>query len=76
VLLVFSVAMYGNFASQPGADPQGSRQPSPFGSAFYGAGSGLIKTGLGAYSEKFFGSNSELQNNVCYIIHRQILFLV
>ncbi|XP_078181210.1 uncharacterized protein LOC144574973 isoform X2 [Carex rostrata] len=55
--------MYGNFTSQQGADLQGSRQPSPFGSAFYGAGSGLIKTGIGAYGEKFFGSNSEFQNN-------------
>ncbi|KAJ1701156.1 hypothetical protein LUZ63_000935 [Rhynchospora breviuscula] len=56
--------MYDNFASGPGADLQGPRQPSPFGSAFYGAGSGFIKSGLGAYGEKYFGSNSEFQNNV------------
>lgn len=72
VVFGFSEAMYGNFTSQQGADLQGSRQRSPFGSAFYGAGSGLIKTGIGAYGEKFFGSNSEFQNNVCYIVHRQI----
>ena len=27
--------------------------PNPFGNAFYGAGSGLIRGGLGAYGENF-----------------------
>uniref|UniRef100_A0A0D3BWX1 Uncharacterized protein n=1 Tax=Brassica oleracea var. oleracea TaxID=109376 RepID=A0A0D3BWX1_BRAOL len=34
-------------------------QPNPFGNAFSGPGSGLIRSGLGAYGEKIFGSSSE-----------------
>jgi hypothetical protein len=53
-----------NVANQRG--PQG--QQSPFGNAFYGAGSEFIKTGLGAYGEKFLGSSSEfMQSNVCLV---------
>lgn len=37
----------------------------PFGNAFYGSGSGLIRGGLGAYGEKILGSGSEyVQSNV------------
>ncbi|KAJ4833738.1 hypothetical protein Tsubulata_046433, partial [Turnera subulata] len=36
-----------------------------FGNAFYGAGSGLIRGGLGAYGEKIIGSGSEyVQSNI------------
>lgn len=42
-------------------------QPNPFESALYGAGPGLIRTGLGAYGEKFLGSSSEfMQSNVSF----------
>lgn len=51
---------------QPGvAGPAATPQPNPFGNAFYGAGSGLIRGGLGAYGEKILGSSSEyVQSNV------------
>lgn len=40
-------------------------QSNPFESALYGAGPGLIRSGLGAYGEKFLGSSSEfMQSNV------------
>ena len=42
-------------------------QPNPFGNPFSGPGSGLIRSGLGAYGEKIFGSSSEyVQSNVSY----------
>ncbi|GAB4836300.1 hypothetical protein Ancab_001215 [Ancistrocladus abbreviatus] len=60
--------MYNNMGTQPGANvPQQpfNSQPSPFGNAFYGAGSGLIRSGLGAYGEKIIGSSSEyVQSNI------------
>lgn len=50
----------GGLAGRP-ANPQ----PNHFESALYGAGPGLIRTGLGAYGEKFLGSSSEfMQSNV------------
>jgi len=58
--------MYNNVEAQSAASkPLPSSQPNPFGNAFYGAGSGLIRGGLGAYGEKIFGSSSEyVQSNV------------
>lgn len=58
--------MYNNVEAQSVAPkPPSSSQPNPFGNAFYGAGSGLIRGGLGAYGEKIFGSSSEyVQSNV------------
>lgn len=58
--------MYNNVGPQPGVPrPPINTQPSPFGNAFYGAGSGLIRGGLGAYGEKILGSSSEyVQSNV------------
>ncbi|KAE8649124.1 hypothetical protein Csa_014630 [Cucumis sativus] len=58
--------MYNNVEAQPAAPkPPASSQPNPFGNAFYGAGSGLIRGGLGAYGEKIFGSSSEyVQSNI------------
>ncbi|KAH7653901.1 Yif1 family protein [Dioscorea alata] len=39
--------------------------PGPFGNAFYGTGSGIIRGGLGAYGERFLGSSSEfMQSNI------------
>lgn len=58
--------MYNNMGNQPGVPrpPQNTMQ-SPFGDAFYGAGSGLIRGGLGAYGEKILGSSSEyVQSNI------------
>ncbi|KAF5742742.1 protein YIF1B [Tripterygium wilfordii] len=59
-------AMYDSVGDQPGVPrPQTNNQPNPFGNAFYGAGSGLIKGGLGAYGEKILGSSSEyVQSNI------------
>ncbi|CAK7322627.1 unnamed protein product [Dovyalis caffra] len=58
--------MYNNVGPQPGVPrPPINPQPTPFGSTFYGAGSGLIKGGLGAYGEKILGSSSEyVQSNI------------
>ena len=55
-----------NVGAQPGVSrPPTNAQPSPFGNTFYGAGSGLIRGGLGAYGEKILGSSSEyVQSNV------------
>ncbi|GAB4855047.1 hypothetical protein Ancab_023632 [Ancistrocladus abbreviatus] len=54
--------------TQPGPSvPQQpfNSQPSPFGNPFYGTGSGLIRSGLGAYGEKILGSSSEyVQSNI------------
>lgn len=68
--------MYDNIGNQPG----GTRLPSngqqiPFGSAFSGAGSGLIRGGLGAYGEKILGSSSEyVQSNVSCVLGLRALF--
>jgi hypothetical protein len=58
--------MYNNVGGQAGVTiPPTNSQPNPFGNAFYGAGSGLIRGGLGAYGEKILGSSSEyVQSNV------------
>ncbi|KAK3414497.1 hypothetical protein EUGRSUZ_H00367 [Eucalyptus grandis] len=59
--------MYNNPATQPGGVPipPTNPQPTPFGNTFYGAGSGLIRGGLGAYGEKILGSSSEyVQSNI------------
>ena len=58
----------GGLASRPP-----NAQPNPFESAMYGAGPGLIRTGLGAYGEKFLGSSSEfMQSNVCFDLNTSI----
>ena len=67
--------MYNNVGTQPEVlrPPVNAANapPNPCGNAFYGAGSGLIRDGLGAYGEKILGSSSEyVQSNVsgiyCY----------
>lgn len=61
--------MYNNVGTQAGVTiPPTNSQPNPFGNSFYGAGSGLIRGGLGAYGEKILGSSSEyVQSNVSSI---------
>ncbi|CAA6653424.1 unnamed protein product [Spirodela intermedia] len=74
--------MYDNPGTRPGMqgmpplNPQS--QQNPFGNAFYTAGPGLIRTGLGAYGEKFFGSSSEfMQSNISrYFSNPQYYFQV
>lgn len=64
---MFSITdMYNNVGTQAGLPiPPTNSQPNPFGNAFYGASSGLIRGGLGAYGEKILGSSSEyVQSNV------------
>lgn len=57
--------MYDNLGPQPGVPRPPNPQQNPFGNAFYGAGSGLIRGGLGAYGERILGSSSEyVQSNV------------
>uniref|UniRef100_A0A6N2L4Q7 Uncharacterized protein n=1 Tax=Salix viminalis TaxID=40686 RepID=A0A6N2L4Q7_SALVM len=58
--------MYNNVGPQPGVPrPPTNPQPNPFGNSFYGAGSGLITGGLGAYGGKILGSSSEyVQSNI------------
>ncbi|CAL5427451.1 unnamed protein product [Camellia sinensis] len=62
--------MYDNLGAQPGVQrPPPNPQPNPFGDAFVGAGSGLIRGGLGAYGERILGSSSEyVQSNVSDIL--------
>nr|CAD1819874.1 unnamed protein product [Ananas comosus var. bracteatus] len=71
--------MYDNLGNQAGVQrPPTAPQPNPFGNAFYGAGSGFIKTGLGAYGEKWLGSSSEfMQSNIStYFSNPQYYFQV
>lgn len=77
--------MYNNVGVQPGVPgmphqgPQSlNSQPNPFGNAFSGAGSGFIRSGLGAYGEKIFGSSSEyVQSNISrYFADPQYYFQV
>ncbi|CAM8987943.1 unnamed protein product [Rhodiola kirilowii] len=58
--------MYTGMGGQPGMPgPPSNPQPNPFGNAFAGASSGLIRGGLGAYGEKILGSSSEyVQSNI------------
>ncbi|KAM1011812.1 hypothetical protein FF1_046956 [Malus domestica] len=58
--------MYSNVGRQPGAAmPTASPRPNPFENSLYGASSGLIRGGLGAYGEKILGSSSEyVQSNI------------
>ncbi|XP_010538286.1 PREDICTED: protein YIF1B-like [Tarenaya hassleriana] len=58
--------MYNNVGPQPGMPrAPGNPQPSPFGNAFSGPGSGFIRSGLGAYGERILGSSSEyVQSNI------------
>ncbi|KAL9275142.1 Retrovirus-related Pol polyprotein from transposon TNT 1-94-like protein [Drosera capensis] len=64
----YSRNMYNNLGNQPGPGvPQQGYYvpPNPFENGLYGAGSGLIRSGLGAYGEKILGSSSEyVQSNV------------
>lgn len=64
--MCLTAEMYNNVGSQPGVGmPTASPQPNPFGNTLYGASSGLIRGGLGAYGEKILGSSSEyVQSNV------------
>ncbi|XP_031130282.1 protein YIF1B-B-like isoform X2 [Ipomoea triloba] len=57
--------IYENSATHPGnSRPQINPQPNPFGNKLYGASSGLIRSGLGAYGDRIFGSSSEyVQSN-------------
>ncbi|KAL2517826.1 Integral membrane HRF1 family protein [Abeliophyllum distichum] len=58
--------MYDNLGAQPGVRiPSSNTQPNPFGNTFYGASSGFIRGGLGAYGERILGSSSEyVQSNI------------
>lgn len=60
--------MHDNRGPLPGVSgPLLNPPSSPFGNSFYGAGSGLIRGGLGAYGGKLFGSGSDyVQSNVSY----------
>ncbi|PPS04535.1 hypothetical protein GOBAR_AA16126 [Gossypium barbadense] len=69
--------MYNNLGAQPGVPrPPTNPQPNPFGNSFYGAGSGLIRGGLGAYGEKILGSSSEyVQSNRSSIMYLNVAIL-
>ncbi|PKA60989.1 hypothetical protein AXF42_Ash019978 [Apostasia shenzhenica] len=71
--------MYDNMGNQAGVPrPPQNPQANPFGNTFYGAGSGIIRSGLEAYGEKFFGSSSEfMQSNISrYFSNPQYYFQV
>ncbi|CAH1431832.1 unnamed protein product [Lactuca virosa] len=65
-LLFRSLNMYDNLGNPSGVPrPPVSTPQTPFGNPFYGASSGLIRGGLGAYGEKILGSSSEyVQSNI------------
>ena len=66
--------MHDNLGPLPGVPgPPLNPPPNPFGNTFYGAGSGLIQGGLGAYGGKLFGSGSDyVQSNVsCKLLQHQ-----
>ncbi|ONK65286.1 uncharacterized protein A4U43_C07F35570 [Asparagus officinalis] len=68
-----------DLGGHPGSQrPPLNPQANPFGNAFYGAGSGIIRGGLGAYGEKFLGSSSEfMQSNISrYFSNPQYYFQV
>ncbi|KAL6504540.1 hypothetical protein OROGR_026463 [Orobanche gracilis] len=57
--------MYDNLGAQLGGPRLPNAHPNPSGNGFYGASSGFIKGGLGAYGEKILGSSSEyVQSNI------------
>ncbi|XP_057773378.1 uncharacterized protein LOC130992659 [Salvia miltiorrhiza] len=57
--------MYDNVGPQLGVPRPPNAQPNPFENSFYGASSGFIRGGLGAYGEKILGSSSEyVQSNI------------
>eukprot|EP00249_Psilotum_nudum_P007882 c20888_g1_i1 orf=86-937(+) len=60
-----SATAYDEFGMQAGVQrPAGPGVP-PFNSGFYGAGSDFIRTGLGAYGERIFGTGREyVQSNI------------
>ncbi|VAH24109.1 unnamed protein product [Triticum turgidum subsp. durum] len=73
--------MYDNYRNPhpPGMQmPPPNPQPGPYDNPLYGASSGLIKTGLGVYGEKFLGSSSEfMQSNISrYFSNPQYYFHV
>ncbi|KAI5021582.1 hypothetical protein ZWY2020_058312 [Hordeum vulgare] len=72
VMAVMNIDM-GGLAGRPTTS-----QVDPFQSALYGAGPGLIQSGLGAYSEKFLGSSSDfMQSNITqYLSNPQYYFQV
>uniref|UniRef100_A0A0E0HTL3 YIF1b n=1 Tax=Oryza nivara TaxID=4536 RepID=A0A0E0HTL3_ORYNI len=72
-----SMAAMNNDLGGLGGRPATS-QANPFESALYGAGPGLIRSGLGAYGEKFLGSSSEfMQSNITqYLSNPQYYFQV
>ncbi|KAJ6797657.1 protein YIF1B-like [Iris pallida] len=78
-LVNLRTAMYDNLGGHAGLQrPPMTPQPNPLENAFYGAGSGLIRGGLGAYGEKFLGSSSEfMQSNITkYLSNPQYYFQV
>lgn len=70
--------MYDPLGNPPGGQRPPSNTPqTPFGNPFYGASSGLIRGGLGAYGEKILGSSSEyVQSNVSDIAINSVNSLI
>jgi protein transport protein YIF1 len=71
--------MYNNYRNPPGTHmPPQNSQPVQFDNPLYGASSGLIRSGIGVYGEKFLGSSSEfMQSNVWILLKRPCtLFLI
>ncbi|PWZ30805.1 hypothetical protein Zm00014a_000594 [Zea mays] len=58
--------MYSNYGNPSGMQmPPQNSQPVQFDNPLYGASSGLIRSGIGVYGEKFLGSSSEfMQSNI------------
>ncbi|KAB2602457.1 protein YIF1B-like [Pyrus ussuriensis x Pyrus communis] len=60
-----SISMDENLGFQYGVSRPGLNPPIQFGNGFCGAGSGLIRGGLGAYGKKICGSSSQyVQSNI------------
>lgn len=64
------IDMHEALGSQPGVSrPVPDAPANLLGTALYGAGSGLIRGGLGTYGERIFGSGSDyVQSNVSVVV--------
>jgi hypothetical protein len=68
--------MYNNYGNPPGMQmPPQNSQPVQFDNPLYGASSGLIRSGIGVYGEKFLGSSSEFMQSNVWILQQTLYFM-
>jgi hypothetical protein len=68
--------MYSNYGNPSGMQmPPQNSQPVQFDNPLYGASSGLIRSGIGVYGEKFLGSSSEFMQSNVRILQQNLYFI-